>query len=334
MIKKLLPLFVLLISLLLTSCGGGSGNCGPSALVFGLVACNDGGLNKSSPENIQTGRFLDGAVEGLTYETPSRAGKTNANGEFNYIAGETVTFKLFDMSIGSIEGSSVITPSLIAPKTGSPDFALNVLRFMQTIDIDNNPANGITLPSISPMPTIVFGKSSAEFATAAAAGGVALVSEAIALQHFKETLKYLNSKDTYIFNFAGKKMKAYPYGCSNSIVAFELAFTATGASMLSGTDSVTRNPDGSCSPKASDPNDVGIEFPYADLTRDGFVNLCSASSCTLSQLNDVYSGVDGGGRAFKTIMSHIKGTNEIVTTKYIIRDGVTTCQHTYLLKFQ
>ena len=40
--KKLSLLVALLVPLLFTSCGGGSGNCGPSALAFGLVACSDG----------------------------------------------------------------------------------------------------------------------------------------------------------------------------------------------------------------------------------------------------------------------------------------------------
>lgn len=331
--KHLYLFGILSAALLLSACGGGSGNCTASALGIGLLSCL-GESDKNSPPVIETGRFLDAAVEGLTYETPSRSGTTNANGEFTYIAGETVTFKLFDVTIGSILGTRIVTPNLIAAASASPDFSLNLLRFLQSIDTDQNLENGITLPSVAPLSGLDFNQSIADFATAASAGGLTLVSASTALLHFQSTLNNLTYDSAYAFNYAGKTMRAYPYGCSNTIVAFELSFSATGATLVSGTDSVIRNSDGSCTAKVADENDLGVEFSYAELARDGFINPCSASTCTLSQLNNVYTGTDIDERSFTTVVAHKQDTNQIVITKYINRDGVTTCQHTYLLTFQ
>jgi len=55
------------------------------------------------------GFFCDGAVEGVEYETQTISGTTNENGEFEYYEGETVTFSIGGLILGSARGSNRIT---------------------------------------------------------------------------------------------------------------------------------------------------------------------------------------------------------------------------------
>jgi len=153
-----------IFSVLLASCGGSS-NCEGSALLLGAIPSASCQNSKDGGSEIKTGKFLDSAVIGLTYQTPTQSGTTNANGEFTYKAGEVVQFKLFGITIGSATGDEVMTPTSIAPSTGSGDFPINVLRLLQTVDTDSDPTNGITLPSTLAYPNLSFDKSKNDFET-------------------------------------------------------------------------------------------------------------------------------------------------------------------------
>ena len=54
-----------------------------------LIGCSD--TNTSVP-TVQTGAFIDSPVEGINFRTETQSGTTNAAGEFQYLAGESVTF--------------------------------------------------------------------------------------------------------------------------------------------------------------------------------------------------------------------------------------------------
>ncbi|OJS99269.1 hypothetical protein BEE62_03670 [Marinobacter nauticus] len=66
---------------------------------------------------------------------------TNDNGEFQYQEGETVTFKIGQLTLGSAKGGATISPRDIASEAGS----INVARVLQTLDDDGDPTNGITI---------------------------------------------------------------------------------------------------------------------------------------------------------------------------------------------
>jgi hypothetical protein len=131
----------LLSTLILAACGGGGGGGG-------------GG----SPA-VATGQFTDSPVKGLQYRTASQAGETGTNGEFRYLPGETVTFFVGDITLGAAVGAAKVTPfdlAGIAPLTTIPnsgqttlafDQAINLAIFLQTLDADGNPANGIEIPA-------------------------------------------------------------------------------------------------------------------------------------------------------------------------------------------
>ena len=65
-----------------------------------LSACggSDSGSGEVASEP-KTGVFVDSPVENLTYKTASQSGKTNAQGEFKYKDGETVTFSIGDVKL-------------------------------------------------------------------------------------------------------------------------------------------------------------------------------------------------------------------------------------------
>ena len=73
--KKLTHACYVCAMALLAGCGGGGG--GESARAGAVVAT-------IAPS---TGIFLDSAVQGLHYNTPTQQGDTNANGEFTYLQG-------------------------------------------------------------------------------------------------------------------------------------------------------------------------------------------------------------------------------------------------------
>ncbi len=90
------------------------------------------------------GQFVDSPVGGLEYLRSNKGTElylTNDNGEFQYQEGETVTFKIGQLTLGSAKGGATISPRDIASEAGS----INVARVLQTLDDDGNPSNGITI---------------------------------------------------------------------------------------------------------------------------------------------------------------------------------------------
>jgi len=77
----------------------------PLTLALALGACGSGGDDGTS----LTGVFMNGAVEGVRYQTPTQSGLTDASGEFHYRSGETITFSLGNISLGSAAGASELS---------------------------------------------------------------------------------------------------------------------------------------------------------------------------------------------------------------------------------
>jgi hypothetical protein len=75
------------------------------------------------------------------------SGVTGADGKFQYVAGSPVTFKVGAVTIGSFTGQSFISPLLFPTSSTSSvvDQIENRLRFLQMLDLDGNPDNGIEI---------------------------------------------------------------------------------------------------------------------------------------------------------------------------------------------
>ncbi len=98
--------------------------------------------------SVNTGVFLDSAVEGLYYETTTQSGVTDMEGTFSYMDGETVRFYMADVLLGEAPAEPFVTPLDLVP--GAIDethpTVTNISRFLQTMDMDADPSTGIFIP--------------------------------------------------------------------------------------------------------------------------------------------------------------------------------------------
>ncbi len=130
-LRTVLLLGMLLMSLSLNGCGSSSG---------------DGGGESA----IKKGVFVDSVVIGLSYKTPSTSGLTDGNGTFEYRDGERIQFFIGDIFIGETSGKGIITPVDLVPGASDETHpqVINLIRFLQTLDEDQNLDNGILLVAL------------------------------------------------------------------------------------------------------------------------------------------------------------------------------------------
>ena len=123
----------LALAVTLTACGGGGSSSG-----------GNGSTEPEAPS--KTGVFTDSAVAGIQYQTQpgNKSGKTNAFGEYDYVEGDTVTFRIGDTQLPAVTATGRVTPADMADGNDA-DVVTNVLRLLQTLDDDGNPDNGISI---------------------------------------------------------------------------------------------------------------------------------------------------------------------------------------------
>lgn len=170
----------------------------------GLVSgCLGGGSSSSGdrssrPEPL-TGSFLDSAVEGLSYMTATRSGVTDQDGTFTYMEDEAVTFALGETALGGAYGGDVLTPLEINNSMALEDpRVVNLLRLLQSLDVDQDPSNGIQLPPEVAHFSAELDLSdlnSVDQALAQLAPGRSLVSAEAAIAHFEQTLAQLPAEE-------------------------------------------------------------------------------------------------------------------------------------------
>jgi hypothetical protein len=170
---------------------------------FMLTSCGGG----SDSPTLASGTFIDSPVAGLAYLSGSTSGTTDAAGNFQYEVGSTVTFRVGGVTLGTVTPKAVITPvDLVTGATDETNATVtNIAKFLQTIDDDNNTANGITISSAAATAaqnlTLNFAQSTVAFegdasvttaintiTTATASGLRPLISTADAQNHLKANL--------------------------------------------------------------------------------------------------------------------------------------------------
>ncbi|MDX1796331.1 MAG: hypothetical protein R3219_06335 [Hydrogenovibrio sp.] len=109
--------------------------------IVSLTACNTGGTSGST----STGTFVDSAVAGVSYKTDTHSGKTDANGQYHYEPGETVTFSIGGVTLPSVTAKSVVTPFDMASSSSDTKTPLNIGLLLQSYDKDGDPSNGIEI---------------------------------------------------------------------------------------------------------------------------------------------------------------------------------------------
>lgn len=120
-----------------------------TVLVFSSIflACGGGGGGGPSTPAMATGVFKDSNVSGMEYETSSgQSGFTDQNGRYTYVVGDTVTFFIGGIVVGTTTGSGVVTPvDLVAGGSSSSPGVQNIVRFLMMLDSDGTPDNGIAI---------------------------------------------------------------------------------------------------------------------------------------------------------------------------------------------
>jgi hypothetical protein len=178
-----------------------------SSLLLIFAGCGGGGGEPlDSTPAIQTGLFLDSAVEGVNYTAmPSGlTGQTNEFGKFDYYKNDVVTFSIGDITLGSASGKRFLTPIDFEPAAANRDSysqrVRNIVRLLQSMDMDDNPANGITLPpgihERANGLSLDLSQDSIDFeqdpVVMILTGNLGLVQETDALDHFRATLLALS----------------------------------------------------------------------------------------------------------------------------------------------
>ena len=103
--------------------------------------------------SVETGVFA-GPVRGLKFQTPTLSGLTNERGEFQYRAGEAVTFLVGGLVLGAAQGAARINlAQLVNRVAGKIDklhdpSVTNLARFIQTLDQDGDVEAGVTIAPI------------------------------------------------------------------------------------------------------------------------------------------------------------------------------------------
>lgn len=113
-------------------------------LPIAITACGGGGGTPAT--QTATGVFKDATTSGLAYTSGAQTGVTGADGSFTYEVGKTVTFTIGALTVGTADGSAVVSPvDLVSGGTSSTAEVLNIVKVLTMLDSDGNPDNGITI---------------------------------------------------------------------------------------------------------------------------------------------------------------------------------------------
>lgn len=169
-----------------------SGVIGVSTSLLLLSACG------SSDTALQQGQLIDAAVAGVSYTTtPSgQSGTTDSQGNYNFLPGDKVTFKIGNIVFPSVSAKGTVTPLDIAGSTDVNNTAVvNIARLLQSLDSDSDTSNGITIDSGVTGSAYDFTKSEADFEAAFKADfpNLNLITKADAVAHLEAELANLNS---------------------------------------------------------------------------------------------------------------------------------------------
>ena len=191
-------------AMVLTGCFGSSSG-GSSSKDRSSDGTGDG-ISDPSEDDRPSGVFLDSAVEGLSYVSGSISGLTDADGRFVYEANGRVRFEVGDIVIGETAGKPLITPiDLVDDGDIDHPTVINIARFLQTIDEDGDPSNGIRITeqvrNLAEGKSIDFAQSVdaftddgnvqiivAELTAATTAGARSLVSGDVAQTHLSSSI--------------------------------------------------------------------------------------------------------------------------------------------------
>ncbi len=220
--KKSIIASIVLIGLF---CSSGSGYCTSIIPQLALLL-----LNKDDASPKLQGHFLDSKVVGIPYRTESLTGITDANGMYQYRAGESVEFYMGVTSLGTVQAKPTITPQDLAGSDADlfNNKSARIAQTLQSLDDDRNPTNGITISSqtrnnFSSHPLNFDVERDTSFIenllafTSESLGQEITVDLSASLGHLQATLDTLNEDCPYFSNLVGPRASAtVPYSTNNT----------------------------------------------------------------------------------------------------------------------
>ena len=164
-LSLLRQVFLIITLLSMAACGGGSSGGsggGSSSSSSSGSSSSSSSSSGGTMDEVLTGTFIPGPAEGIHYKTASQEGLTNANGEFSYQAGETVTFSIGAIELGSTDAAAEVTifdllgaappateadlrAAILPGEVTDLDRAVNMTHLLLTLDEDAIPSNGLDL---------------------------------------------------------------------------------------------------------------------------------------------------------------------------------------------
>ncbi len=215
-----------------------------------LAACGGGGdTTTSSSEQTLVGTFKDSNVSGLNYSCGTYTSITNELGQFNYRNGDTCTFSVGNVNIGSAAGSTLITPSELANDNGSVTGTqtVNRVRFLMLLDEDQNPDNGIQITESTR--NLAKNWSPVNFASNSLDNDLIAIQQTLgpskklptsidASNHFTETLRCARS-GMFVGNYSGADTGKWGMLVSPNGAAVALGFSNSAQSTFSSTTRVS-----------------------------------------------------------------------------------------------
>jgi len=111
--------------------------------VFVISGCGGGGGSSietiSTASNTGIGYYLDSAVAGAEYKCGTKSGVTESDGSFTFEKGKDCSFELAGVPLRSIKANELKDGVEVIEDN------LTVARFLQSLDFDGNPDNGIQI---------------------------------------------------------------------------------------------------------------------------------------------------------------------------------------------
>ncbi|MFQ3339494.1 MAG: hypothetical protein ACI9VO_002284 [Colwellia sp.] len=162
---------------------------------------------------ISTGTFIDGIVEGLQYTTSSgMSGLTDATGGFTYFVGDSVTFSIGNVVIGTIDTDAMQDKFVFLQDLADTDrtdvndeYVENMAVLLQSLDVDNDAYNGIVITdamrsAFSDDNFDLANISEEDLVTLIESTGQVALSEDVAMEHVQDMLELHGGLDASDFD--------------------------------------------------------------------------------------------------------------------------------------
>ncbi|QAR32057.1 hypothetical protein EP073_01155 [Geovibrio thiophilus] len=203
--------------------------------VFLVMGC--GGSSSSSGSTSEKGVFTDAPVQGLSYsaEPSGLSGVTNEKGEFDFLEGDNVTFRIGNLVLGSVRATAFVTPFDIADY----DNAVDIARLLQSVGSVSSGVIVLDSQGASSVNGIVSDNMTLRDALDALETGNVITTSA------EDALEHMNSRSIYGAYSGYTALRCEPdgYKSVDSVMVFDkgktFAFNVGGYEVLDFPDSVS-----------------------------------------------------------------------------------------------